>query len=168
MSSNSPSHDMARRLRAGEPLTSAQTAEEYGVTQSLLGTVIRKLKDEEGLEIEGVPIGAKGQKRYRRTLTVPSDPSEWGKGPNVAPSLQAKTRAAKKAAPKSPAPPTPPKPRKRKGLDHPVPALGDTVEVNALTLTEDGEVGISIKGDDGMWLVRIVGYAAPKREVPVP
>ena len=160
-----PSGDIKRRMLAGEPLTGAQIAEEYGIHPSTLGNVVRELKTEYGNEaVHGHIIpGAGNPKRYQMVMPAGYDESQWGKGENVQ-SLRRKEgpnapRAPKATEPKPAA--AAPKP-KRKGLPHPVPELGSSLAVNALTLTDDGVVALSIESDTGRWLVEVMAYA--KRE----
>jgi len=154
-----PSDDIKRRLLAGEPLTSAQTSEEYGVSKALLGSVLSKLKGEGHTFTEQQVPGLGNPKQYR--ITTPTNTDIWGKGENVV-SLQANKKAKAAKPTPAPKPPAAPKPRKPKPLDVPVPTLGATLRVALLAVNDDGVVTIGINNGTQSWMAEVIGYT--KRE----
>lgn len=157
-----PTADIRRRLLAGEPLTSAQIAEEYGTESSLLGNVIRELKGQ-GHTVTDEPIPGLGNpKRYSVAMENP-DTSAWGKSEDVVSMRANSPRRKVKNKTKDPAAlAAPVTARKSRGLPHPVPTLGADLTVNGLTLTADGAVAVSIKNGDGQWLCEVMAYAKAK------
>jgi hypothetical protein len=169
-----PSDDIKRRLRAGEPLTGKQIAADYDVTPSLLGTAIAALQTAEGLRFTKTKQPGPGNpKRYQRASDVTGvpihmDEADWGKGDNVAPSLQA--NKAKKL-PKPKLVPKPPKPKSRHigslpPIDVPVPALGTHLRVALLMVSDDGVVTIGVNNGIEAWTAEVIGYT--KREEVAP
>lgn len=182
-----PSDDIKRRLRAGEGLTSKQVASDYGVSSALLHAVLRELQLA-GCTFQRDKLDGSPGNPLRFTITEPKPPrgskQSWGPADNVvklkgrgpqrkvrSDKGKARTRRAPAAAPPAngavvkvdPAVEQLLHSRNGKGntaLDHPVPQLGESVQVFLLALDEDGKVNVGLRSSDATWLVGVDGFAA--------
>jgi len=166
-----PSNDIRRRLLAGEPMTSATVAREYGVSKSLLGTVIGAMIREGMTFAKDVQPGP--YRTYAYTVTDPAPPPgvEWGKGRGVRKlgnrgrrndlAHGAEPKPAKAVAKSTPAPAVRATVNgKHNGTQHPVPQLGESVQVFLLALTEDGRVNVGLRDGEQTWLATVDGFSA--------
>lgn len=174
---NRPSADIRRRLLAGEAITAAQCAEEYGVSLSLLGTIVK------ALEVDGATVvrercdpPRRGNPHTFRVTAPEPDPAlrgTWGKargvtklggngrGPNKAKGAKVPAKGAKVAALS-----TAPAAVVRRavnghamGTEHPVPVLGESLQVFLLALTDDGRVNVGLRDGEQTWLTTVDGFS---------
>lgn len=175
-----PSDDLRRRLLAGEPITTRQAVDDYGVSTSLVGVIVAQL------ERDGATIHREREHDKRGvpavfTVTSPKpDPalrSSWGKGSDVRklgnrggagvarPSkgkAKAKSKRQASAAVANASPAAIVRAHVNgspKGTDHPVPVLGENLQVFLLALTDDGRVNVGLRDGEQTWLTTVDGFA---------
>lgn len=181
-----PSHDIRRRLLAGEVLTATQVADDYDASSALLGTVIKRMRADGHTIVRGPhqsgepsPVHVDGAHVNR---------ADWGKAEGVVklsgdrparatstrhPSARTDTerqrdreRKARYRAQASGSPlperVTAPAPAKRNGKHSlpDLPSLGASVSVCLLAVGEDGRVSIGLRSDAGTWLTSVDGFSA--------
>ena len=175
---NLPSADIRRRLLAGEPITAKQVADDYGVSLSLLGVTVKALESEGATIVrERCDPPKRGNPHTFRVTTPAPDPdarATWGKGrgvrklgdrgrkaePNPAKGNGAGSngRAVAHATPGQVV-------RaavggKRLATGHPVPVLGESLQVFLLALTDDGRVNVGLRDGEQTWLTTVDGFSA--------
>jgi hypothetical protein len=158
-----PTTDIARRLLAGEALTAAQCADDYGCSTALLGAVIRSLQDEQGCTFTRTPISG-GRMLYQLATPAPSGAAH-GKGRGVVKMAGRGPKPLKPAKParvpaRSSALPERVRVNGRAMPTTALPSLGADVQVCLLAITEDGRISVGLRTPSGTWLTSVDGFSA--------
>lgn len=181
---NRPTHDMRRRLLAGEGLTSKGCAAEYGCSDALLLAVIKALRDE-GMTVDAFRPNGKTTPALFTVVGATRNEAEWGKGADVqkmagrghgtgrrkgesADDRRRRLDRERKAAKRQASPMDAPqeskaltKRPKRNGHVVPtLPSLGANLSICLLAVAEDGRISIGLRGDEGTWLTSVDGFSA--------
>lgn len=184
-----PTADIRRRMSAGEPLRSYEVATDYGVSRSLLGVIIQSLREEgatilkerEGIAFRFTLTHPTPDPALQSTWGKGANVSGPTQGPRAAGAPPREPRAKKERTDELRA-----KERERKrrlreskrvaahgtngvvraalnghanGTDHPVPQLGESVQVFLLALNDDGRVSVGLRDSERTWLTTVDGFS---------
>lgn len=151
-----PTSDIRRRLLNGERLTTAGTAEDYGCSRALLGSVVATLRR------EGMKVTAEPQENGTAEYVVTGAHASEAFGPAAGVRKMVGRGPQRKAAASAPASGVVAKraPR-RNGVAVPtLPELGTDLSVCLLAIGEDGRVSIGFRSSAGTWLTSVDGFSA--------
>lgn len=180
-----PTEDIRRRLLAGETLTAPQIADEYGVSASLFSVATAALR-KDGARFRKVKLpggvvattlehpapdaslrhtwgAAPGvRKHHRGKLLPPADDPRLEEQRERDRERKRKYRERKRVAASS-APAALARAAVKvngNGADHPVPVLGESVQVFLLALADDGRVNVGLRDGEHTWLTTVDGFSA--------